>query len=455
MTTKERLPILFVDDEPDNLALFRLAFAAELDVHTVASGEEALAVMERLDVAVLVADERMPGMTGVELLARAVERWPDTVRIIVSAYGDGPRLLAAMNRGHAHEYLLKPWKREELHDCLLRALVMAERRRELVRKAALAEILTETAPAAMDERLVGWSAGLSAFASRLERVASSDTTVLVTGETGTGKELVARAIHDLSSRRGKPFVAVNCGALAESLLESELFGHEPGAFTGAKGLRKGRFELADGGTLFLDEIGDIPQKTQVLLLRVLQERTVERVGSAATTNVDVRVVAATHRDLGGLVREGRFREDLYFRLNVVPLVVPPLRERQNDIPALVDHFIKKHLRTSPARRAPRLGADTLAFLRGYAWPGNVRELENLVQRALVLCEGDELSPDDFTFFYPALPSEASVREQAQREDAVELREILLRHGGNLSRAARALGVPRTTLVSRAKKFGLL
>lgn len=452
---KERLPVLFVDDEPDILALFRLTFGAELDVHTALSGEEALKVLERVDVGVLVTDERMPGMTGIELLARSVERWPDTVRIIVSAYGDGPRLLAAMNRGHAHEYLLKPWNRDELRACLLRALVVSERRRDLNNKAALADILTEASPPSSDARLVGWSGGLATLAKRLERVAASDVTVLVTGETGTGKELVARSLHDLSSRRSQPFVAVNCGALAEGVLESELFGHEQGSFTGAKSARKGRFELAHRGTLFLDEIGDIPPKTQILLLRVLQERVIERVGGSGSVSVDVRVVAATHRDLGALVKEGKFREDLYFRLNVVPLAVPPLRERASDIPALVAHFIKKHLRSSTARAQPRVGPETLAFLGSYGWPGNVRELENLVQRALVLCEGDELSLDDFTFSYPALPAEESIREQVQREDAVELREALLLHGGNFSRASRALGVPRTTLVSRAKKFGLL
>jgi DNA-binding NtrC family response regulator len=298
------LPILFVDDEPENLTLVRLTFGEQFQVLTASGGPEALAILEKRDVGVLVSDERMPVMGGIELLARASERWPDTVRVIVSAYGDVSRVLAALNRGQASEYILKPWAPDDLRGCLTRSLAIADRRRTLRARAELASVLCEngTAPG---RALVGWSGGLAPIAGLVERLAGTDVTVLITGETGTGKEQVARAIHARSARRDQPFVPVNCGALAEGLLESELFGHEAGAFTGAARTRKGRFELAHGGTLFLDEIGDISPRMQVALLRVLQERCLERVGGGRSIAVDVRIVAATHRDLRALVRDGR------------------------------------------------------------------------------------------------------------------------------------------------------
>jgi transcriptional regulator with GAF, ATPase, and Fis domain len=289
----------------------------------------------------------------------------------------------------------------------------------------------------------------------LSRAAQVDATVLILGETGTGKELVARSLHELGPRRRGPFVALNCAALPEGLIESELFGHEQGAFTGAAKSRKGRFELAQKGTLFLDEIGDISARLQVTLLRVLQHRAIERVGTGAAIPVDVRIVAATHRDLPALVREGRFREDLYYRLNVVPLRVPPLRERKQDLPDLVRHFVGKWLHLVPGGRAPRLAPGLLNALAGYSWPGNVRELENMVQRALVLCDGERLTLNDFVFSCPWVEPAGSVRAEAQESEARQLRELLLAHGGNCARAARASGIPRTTLVSRARKLGLL
>jgi two-component system response regulator HydG len=278
--------------------------------------------------------------------------------------------------------------------------------------------------------------------------------VLITGETGTGKEVVARAIHDDSPRARAPFVRVNCGALADGVLESELFGHEAGAFTGALRTRRGRFELAHGGTIFLDEIGDLPARTQVALLRVLQEREIERVGGATPIKVDVRVIAATHRDLLGLIATNSFREDLYYRLNVIPIDVPPLRERRDDIAALVEHFVVKH--AAQRSRVPRLHPDVVPRLREYDWPGNVRELENLVQRALVLAVNEWITVEDFCFTLPApAPGPSDVREEARAHEAEALRKVIVAHGGNLSRAARAVGVPRTTLVSRAKRLGLV
>ena len=450
--------LLFVDDEDDNVELFRLHFGEEFTIRSAKSGAEALQILEREDIGLIITDERMPGMTGIEMLARIVERWPDTVRIIVSAYGDASRLLSAMNRGHAHEYMLKPWDDQELRGCLLRGQAMVERRRRLAAHAEVGEVLAADLRREHDpSHIVGGDAGLKPTLDLARRAAQSDATVLLHGETGSGKELVAHFIHEASPRRNQPFIRVNCGALSEGLLESELFGHERGAFTGAERTRRGRFELADGGTLFIDEIGDISAKLQVTLLRVLQERELERVGGNATIHVDVRVIAATHQDLPQLVAQGHFREDLYYRLNVLPVRIPPLRERVDDLPALLGHFIAKH--ASRRWPAPELGAGVVAALSSYSWPGNVRELENLVQRALVLAQGSELGVDDFSLQLARPGAEPIVaarpREQAQKNEAEQLRELLLFHGGNCTRAAVALGVPRTTFISRAKKYDLL
>jgi transcriptional regulator with GAF, ATPase, and Fis domain len=306
---------------------------------------------------------------------------------------------------------------------------------------------------AEDEPIVGWSTGLKAVADLARRAATVTAPVLLLGETGTGKELIARAIHEQGRRVEAPLVPVNCGALSDNLLESELFGHEAGAFTGALRTRKGRFELASGGTLFLDEIGEVSPRMQVALLRALQDGRIERVGGQASFSVDTRVIAATNRDLLAMVRAGTFREDLFYRLAVLPIEVPPLRERVADIPALVTRFVAKAAKTS-GRERPRVGQDVLEFLQGYHWPGNVRELENMVQRALILCDGDELGLDDFTFLCPR-PADPNLRDQVQQREASALREVLLAHGGNATRAARALNVPRTTLMSRARRLGVL
>ncbi|WP_426755686.1 sigma-54-dependent transcriptional regulator [Myxococcus sp. Y35] len=449
-------PLLYVDDEPSNLEVFRLTFEESFAVHTAPNAREALQQMEHERVAVVLTDERMPGMSGIELLARVMERWPDTGRIIVSAYADADRLLRAITQGRAHEYVLKPWRPEELRACIERCLTMAERLRELVARADLGEVLREQERERHDPgHLVGADGGLQATVHSARRAALSDATVLIHGETGTGKEVIARLIHESSTRSRGPFVRVNCAALAEGVLESELFGHEQGAFTGALRMKRGRFELADGGTLFLDEVGDMSPKLQVSLLRVLQEREFERVGGTKTLKTDVRVVAATHRDLLKLVLEGRFREDLYYRLNVLPIRVPPLRERVEDLDALLTHFISRY---APAGTRPAVAPGVVEGLSRYRWPGNVRELENLVQRAVVLSQGDVLTLDDFslTFSVPEVPPAVpGVREQVRQSEQEQLRQLLVSHGGNFAGAARTLGVPRTTLISRAKKYGLL
>jgi DNA-binding NtrC family response regulator len=446
-----------VDDEAENLELFRLQLEHDFDLRTAAGGEEALAILARTDVGVLLTDERMPGMSGIDLLARVIVRSPDTTRVIVSAYSDAQRLLLAINRGHAHEYVVKPWRRDEMVGCIERGLQIALRRRALATRAEIADALARDAGEQYDtSHVIGDRGGLRSVVAMATRAAQSEATVLVTGETGTGKELVARLIHQASPRAAGPFVRVSCAALAEGVLESELFGHEQGAFTGAHKLRRGRFELAHGGTIFLDEIGDISPKLQASLLRVLQERELDRVGGSTPIPVDVRVVAATHRDLARRAREGAFREDLYYRLNVVPIRMPPLRERREDIAPLVAHFLERF--GHRAGRAVTASPAVLERLRAYSWPGNVRELENMVQRAVVLAEGPELTPEDFSFSIDApeaAPEAATVREQVRLTEAEELRRLLLEHGGNFSRVARALDVPRTTIVSRAKKHGLI
>jgi DNA-binding NtrC family response regulator len=453
--------VLFVDDERANIELFRMQFEGVFDVRTAAGGEQALATMTREPIGVLLADEQMPRMTGIDLLAHAVSRWPDTVRVIVSAYSDSPRLLRAINRGHAHEYIVKPWDKPEIAACIERGLAIAERRRALIARAEMVELYErETSEQYDTTRVIGEDGGLQDVVMLARRAAQSDATLLITGETGTGKELLARLVHDASARRLRPFVRVNCAALAEGVLESELFGHEQGAFTGAHRQRKGRFELAHGGTIFLDEIGEVSAKVQALLLRVLQEKEIERVGSSAPIKVDVRVVAATHRDLRRMVRDGQFREDLYYRLNVVPLHVPALRDRRADVRALVQYFLAKH---GPCGKTMVVDREVFDSLEVYTWPGNVRELENMVQRALVLAQGTELTVEDFAFnlddtMQPRMtapPTEgASLRDDLKDQERRRILSALDQCQGNQSESAKLLGMPRRTLVERLRTYGV-
>lgn len=438
--------LLFVDDEEMSLTVARMLFGKDYRVLTALSGPKALEVLEREDVQVVLTDERMPEMRGIELLSRIAERWPDTGRVIVSAYADADRLLAAINRGHAFEYVTKPYNPDELRACVERVLATVQHRRQLVARAEMVDALSRD----LEERvspgeLVGKSPALQAVLESARRAAQSDATVLIRGETGTGKELVARLIHRESARAQGPFIRVNCGALTEELLGSELFGHEQGAFTGAVKTRKGRFELAHGGTLFLDEVGDVSPKLQVSLLRVLQERELERVGGNRTIPVDVRVVAATHQDLEQQVREGRFRQDLYYRLNVVPLLVPPLRERMEDLEGLIHHFLRKYARGS----TPAVSPDALAALSTYSWPGNIRELENLVQRALVLSRGGELQVQDFCLQLGPVPASSKTDERER------IMRVMAECGGNQSRAAKLLGISRNTLIARLSAYGVV
>jgi Nif-specific regulatory protein len=482
----KRYPILVVDDEQDNLDAFRFNFRKTFDILTATSGPEALAILAEKDVAVVVTDQRMPKMTGVELLREVRAKTPETVGIILTAFTDVDVLIEAINLGQVYRYITKPWDAKEVRGVLQYAIERFHLQRENKKlEAQLAEYtgyLNQQLHGEFDfGNIIGESAALNEVLTKIEQVAPTVSTVLLRGETGTGKELVAHAIHINSPREEKPFVRVNCAALAPGVLESELFGHEKGSFTGAVERRRGRFELADGGTLFLDEVGDLPMEVQIKLLRTLQERELERVGGNETIKVDVRVVSATNRNLEKMIEEGEFREDLYYRLNVFPINLPPLRDRLEDLPVLTNHFITKFARQMGVPAVPAT-PDALAKLREYNWPGNVRELENIVERAMILAKGHPLGTSHLDFGRRtgapnqsgAVPAAAAAAPSAPiampvaapTEDGKSLAERLLdserkeivaaveKSRGNIASAARQLGINRSTLYYRLRKHGL-
>ncbi|MBX3162099.1 MAG: sigma-54-dependent Fis family transcriptional regulator [Deltaproteobacteria bacterium] len=484
----KRYPILVVDDEQDNLDAFRFNFRKTFDILTASGGAEALQILAEKEVAVVVTDQRMPKMTGVELLREVRNRQPEAVGIILTAFTDVDVLVEAINLGQVYRYITKPWDAKEVRGVLVYALERFHLTRENKRLAAqLAEYtgyLNQQLHGEFDfGNIIGESAALREVLAKVEQVAPMASTVLLRGETGTGKELVAHAIHINSPREEKPFVRVNCAALAPGILESELFGHEKGSFTGALARRPGRFELADGGTLFLDEVGDLPMEVQIKLLRTLQEREFERVGGAETIKVDVRLVSATNRNLEKMIEDGEFREDLYYRLNVFPINLPPLRDRPDDLPVLAAHFVAKFARQmGVAAQSPT--AEAVAKLREYNWPGNVRELENIIERAMILARGTPLgahhldfgrrgavtpvpsSPGTGPIATVATTSSASQPLPPITDDGKSLAERLLdserreivaaveKSRGNIASAARILGINRSTLYYRLRKHGL-
>jgi two-component system, NtrC family, response regulator len=454
--------VLIVDDELN----IRRVLAAMLkregyEVTTAADGEQALSVLQKTPVHVVVTDLVMPRMSGLSLLERAQAEFPDVPVIMITAHGTVDSAVQALKAG-AFDYITKPFEQEELKKVIAKAARAHELERQNVHTAA--------AP------LVGASQSMRHVYEIVAKVADSPSTVLITGESGTGKELVARELHRRSSRRDKPLIKVNCAAIPKDLVESELFGYERGAFTGAVGSKPGRFELADGGTLFLDEIGEIPVEMQVKLLRALQESEFERVGGIKTLEVDVRLIAATNRDLKALIADGRFREDLYYRLAVVPIALPPLRERKEDIPLLVQHFIAKYDQRL-GKKVDRVDDEAMQTLLGYSWPGNIRELENLMERSVLFADGPVILgsslPDALRERAPgpatpiaavgplgaiAAPSGASMKEivrQAQAELEKELiGRALEETGGNVTRAAKRLQISRKSLQVKMKELGL-
>ena len=444
--------ILIVDDDASVSGALRQVF--EYESHHVAVAPNGTTGLERLVDAnpdVVFLDVKMPGMDGLEVLTRMKDLDSRTPVIMISGHGNIDTAVEATRRG-AYDFLEKPLNTARLFVTLRNALDMKGLKRSVESLQTEVESRYE---------IVGSSRGIRRMLKRIEKVAPTRARVLITGENGTGKELVARAVHRLSDRRDRPFVEVNCAAIPSELIESELFGHMKGSFTGAVGDRAGKFEQADGGTLFLDEIGDMSLAAQAKVLRALEQGVVVRVGGSRSVQVDVRVIAATNKDLAGEIRNDRFREDLYYRLNVVPIELPPLRRRRDDIPMLVKHFTTLMVRTGRASRKHFTDA-AISVLRAKEWPGNVRELRNAVERFLILAEGDEIRAEDVRLLSQggvadtaeelfASPSFADFKDRAERAFIVyKLRE----HGWNVTETARAVGMPRSNLYKKIHKFGL-
>lgn len=445
--------ILVVDDEKNYIIILtELLREAGYEVLSAQSGAGALVKIDEEDPDLVITDMRMPRMSGLELIQAVKGRRQDLPVIVMTAFGTVANAVEAMKAG-AHDYIIKPFENQQLLITVDKALKM---RRLLTRNRLLQEELSKGHGFG---EIIGNSLPMRQVFELVDKVAATKATVLICGESGTGKELIARAIHSRSPRVDEAFVAVNCMALTETLLESEIFGHEKGAFTGAVSRRKGRFELANQGTLFLDEIGEMAPALQVKLLRVLQERAFERVGGSQTINVDVRIVTATNRDLGIAVAEGQFREDLFYRLNVVRIDLPPLRERTDDLPALVAHFLAKYA-ADVGRQPPGMSPQAMRLIYEHHWPGNVRELENLLERAVILA-GDEVQPSDLPLGPGGSPGGSgltvppglSINEAVEALERSMIQQSLQAAGGVAARAADALGITKSNLAYKMKKYG--
>jgi DNA-binding NtrC family response regulator len=444
---KRKGSILVVDDEEvvrDSLASWLEEDGYQVD--TAADGQAALAKLKEQAYSILLVDLKMPGIDGLQVLAQARGMQPDASVIIMTAFATVDTAVQAMKQG-AYDYLVKPFEPEELSLMVgkLTNTQTLQRENVLLRKALKRQFEFKD--------MVSKSPKMEAVFELARTAAKSHSTVLILGESGTGKEVLARAIHSESLRKDGPFVGVSCAALTESLLESELFGHEKGAFTGATGSARGKFEIAAGGTLFLDEIGDISTKLQLDLLRVLDAREFRRVGGTQLIKTDVRVIAATNRDLKKLVESGTFREDLYYRLNVIPVTLPPLRERKEDVPLLVEHFLAQ-LRVEMRKPLEAVSADALEMLMAHDWPGNVRELRNILERGAVLARGPIITPMQLDLAPPTGPGTApgetadSLREVERKHIVVTLKQ----HDWNITRSAKALGIDRVTLYNKIKRY---
>ena len=445
--------ILVVDDDPGTRKVARGNLGLEgFEVLVASSGAEALDLLAGTDPLAVVSDLRMPHMDGIALMTAAHARRPGLPFVLVTAHATVETAVAALRQGAVH-YLTKPIRFDELALVLRHAVASERSRRDVLR------LRGELERAAGFEELVGSSPAMRQVFTMVDQVAPTDATVLLRGETGTGKELVARAIHRRSPRCDRPFVAVNCTAVPRELMESEFFGHEKGAFTGSVARRVGRFEQADGSTLFLDEVGDLDLTVQAKLLRVLQEQEITRVGARDAVRVDVRIVTATNRDLEAAVKEGRFRDDLYYRLNVIPITLPPLREKPQDLPALLDHFLGS-FSARYGRPAPPPPPGAMAALEGYAWPGNVRELRNLCERAVLMGWAGVLSmvgvarSEEAALVDPALPLLEARQRLVERFEREYLTRLLRLHHGRIGEVARAAGIAERNLYEKMKGYGL-
>jgi len=449
--------VLIVDDEKNYLVVLG-AFLAEQGYETITAdnAEQALEIVKSTDLDLVVTDMKMSPMDGIELLRHIKAVYPDLPVIMMTAYGTVEKAVEAMQLG-AFNFILKPFQNETLNQLASKAV----RSYQLLKENQ--QLVNALESRYSFDNIIGKSKSMQVVFDMIRRIAHTKATVLITGESGTGKELTAKALHFNSPRRNKPFVTVSCAALTETLLESELFGHEKGAFTGAGAMKKGRFEVADGGTLFLDEVGEISPQIQVKLLRVIEEMSFERVGGTRTIHVNVRLLAATNKDLKTEVEKGRFREDLFFRLNVVNIGLPPLRKRPEDIPVLAAHFVEQYAEETGKRKLG-ISPEAMAFLCNHRWPGNVRELEHAIERAVLLSKGDCIEmkdlPKDLIGFSDL---EMSIDWQKlsnlpETLDAIEKRliEKALGLSNNVqSQAANLLGIPRANLQYRLKKHNLL
>ncbi len=448
MSRKTRFMV--VDDE----LIVRESLAAWLEkegaiVDRAESGEQALDLMQQSVYDILFVDIKMPGMGGFGLLGKVKKSFPSTVVVIITAYGTVEHAVEAMKLG-ANDFLVKPFDPEGLG--LLMTKLM-EHRKLLEETQYLRGEVSKFRTAT--DKIIGKSQAMLDLFEAIKDVAASDSSILIVGETGTGKELVARAIHANSKRMGRPFVPINCGAIPESLMESEMFGHEKGSFTGAVRPKKGLIEVVEGGTLFLDEVGEISPKMQVDLLRVLQEKTFYRVGGVDPIRADFRLISATHRDLNEQIAQGSFRQDFFYRINVISLRVPPLRERKEDIPLLVNHFIQ-HFAQETNREVDAVSDEAMTLLVEYDWPGNIRELENVIERSVVTSRKRSIGADAFQYLRP-VETCASINSEPRSLEDMErchIQLILEEEGWNISRAAKVLGVDRTTLHKKIRKYDL-
>jgi DNA-binding NtrC family response regulator len=447
----QRIPrLLIVDDELHVRESLSHWFAEDgYEVEAADGGAAALALLGRKSFDVIVSDIKMPKMDGLELQRRVHEKDPDVAFILVTAYASVDTAVNALKEG-AYDYLVKPFDPEELSRIVAKACEKVKLSKE---NAALKDQLAKSGPTIV----TGSSPEMGKVMELAEMVAPTDTSVLIRGESGTGKELIARLIHTRSQRAFGTIVAVNCGALQENLLESELFGHEKGAFTGATARRKGKIELADGGTLFLDEIGEVSPKVQVELLRALEDRKITRLGGTQEIPVDFRLVCATNRDLEKAVQEGSFRDDLFFRINVFSITIPPLRDRPEDILPIAEHFLQRYA-SAMGRQVTGFSHEVRDFLATYPWPGNVRELANAVERALVVCRDREIKLEHLPLAAARATGDAGAPDTGDQSltalEEQHIRRVLKQHGFNVTQAARTLGIDRVTLYNKMRKFGI-
>lgn len=464
--------VLIVDDQPEILNSLERLLKEHYKIYVASNGLAALDVLKKHDIALILADQRMPQMTGVEFLKRSLEIQPDAVRILITAYADIQASINAINQGQIFYYVSKPWEPDDLLVIVLRAVEtyrLQKKNIELTKKLKKANeqlkrenvILKQNIEKEYDfSNIIGHSPKMLKVFKLTSKVIDTPTTVLILGETGTGKEMLARAIHYNSNRKSKVFIAQNCGALPDSLLESELFGHVRGAFTGAISDRKGIFEEANGGTVFLDEIADTTPALQLRLLRVLQEGELKPVGSTRTFSVDVRVLAATNKNLENEVKERRFREDLYYRLNVFPIILPPLHERKEDIPDLIEFFIKKYA-AKINKKITGLSPEALSLLTNTGYPGNIRELENEIERAVTLADDNSMIIDEFISarFHDSQSRggtnndySGSIKERVEYLEKEMIHQALNETGGNILKAAEKLKLSRAGLHKKLNRY---